>query len=111
VLALEFRDSGREEIRDTAEITNVDTRLEDCPSTRKPSLVIKIEISNVDPPVILKHLQVFFNSFMASMRAENLELASKIESSAEQMKESNNQFIEEFRRDSEQLVEQLRLES
>jgi hypothetical protein len=58
VVGLEIREESREEVRDTAEITIVDLRLEDCPITREPSLLTQSEISDVDPPVILRHLEV-----------------------------------------------------
>jgi predicted enzyme involved in methoxymalonyl-ACP biosynthesis len=45
------------------------------------------------------------------MKAEILKLVSKFENSVEQLKERNNQFIGEFRREREQRVEQLQLET
>jgi hypothetical protein len=68
VVEIEFWNSGIEEIRDTAEITNVDLGSEDRPSMREPPLLTQREISEVNPPAIPSYLQDFFNNIIASVK-------------------------------------------
>jgi 23S rRNA pseudoU1915 N3-methylase RlmH len=140
VAGIEMRDSGTETIRDTAEIANLDRGLKGCPSTRKPPLLTQRETSDFGPPVILRHLQDFFNNMMkenkkllqssvtsveqkmneykellqssvTSVEQKMKENNELLQSSVEQMKEGNNQFIEEFRRENKVQVEQSPLET
>jgi hypothetical protein len=71
----------------------VDKLKDQVRNSREVTIQTKIENRTVDPPAIPSYLQDLFSSMIATMRAGNLELASKLENTNKELQSSVEQKI------------------